>query len=369
MNIMIAASQLYKSNGGVCTHIIDLCKTLTKTEKVVLVADGTDFINQIHSIPGLTYVEVPFYKMDQSKVALFSCYKMMCRLCKEYEIQIIHVHGQRVIPIAWMIRMSQGIPFLWTNHINAIPQPDLLAKMWQIMRFPIISVSTDLKKQLTEEMGIKESKITVINNGVDISMLQPLTAEEKADRRSHYGVKPDTYVISEVARLNYVKGQHLLVRAVDAINKKHLGVKIQILLAGSGDLEWFQRNVMAYAEENHIDCSYLGFCRPRDVYGISDLAVLSSAYEGFSISSIEAIAVGCPVIRSDSPGFTDMKAFVRVCKKNDLDSLISELEYAVTHRSEMAEMAEKGRETVAKRFTKEIMCEETLQVYRKIVKR
>jgi glycosyltransferase involved in cell wall biosynthesis len=292
---------------------------------------------------------------------------MMKRLCKEHKIQIIHVHGQRVIPIAWMLRMTKRIPFLWTNHIDAIPSPGLLAKMWRLMRFPIISVSTDLKNQLINELGIKENKITVVNNGVDLSTLQPLTEEEKAICRSRFGVKPDTYVIAEVARLNYVKGQHLLVRAVDAVNKKNLEVKIQILLAGAGEMEWVQRNVMDYAAENHLDCSYLGFCKPRDVYGIADLAVLSSMYEGFSISSIEAIAVGCPVLRSDSPGYTDMKEIVLVCRKNDVESLTDQLEYAITHREEMAAMAENGQKMVAQRFTKEIMCQQTYQVYRRIL--
>ena len=367
MNIMIAATQLYKSNGGVCTHIIDLCKALTKTEKVVLVADGTDFIDQINGIPGLTYVEIPFYEMDQGKKGMLRCYKMMRRLCKEHHIQIIHVHGQRVIPLAWILKLTRRIPFLWTNHIDAIPNPGLLSKMWRLMRFPIISVSTDLKNQLIHELGIHEKKITVVNNGVDLSTLQPLTQEEKAACRKRFGVKPDTFVIGEVARLNYVKGQHLLVRAVDALNKKNLGIKLQILLAGAGEMEWLQRNVMDYAAANHVDCSYIGFCKPRDVYGISDLAVLSSMYEGFSISSIEAIAVGCPVLRSDSPGHTDMKEIVRVCKKNDLESLTQHLEYAVTHREEMQRMAKQGQEEVKKRFTKEMMCKETFAVYRRIL--
>lgn len=369
MNIMIAATQLYKSNGGVCTHIIDLCKALTKTEHVVLVADGTDFPEQIHSIPGLTYVEIPFCQMDQDKKTIFKCYKMMRRLCKEHKIQLLHVHGQRLIPVAWLLKLTRRIPFLWTNHIDAIPNRSLLIKMWRLMRFPIISVSTDLKNQLIHEMGISESKIEVICNGVDFSTLQPLTEEEKTQFRCRFGVKPDTYVISEVARLNYVKGQHLLVRAVDAINKKNLGIKLQVLLAGSGDMNWFQHYVLDYAAENHVDCRYIGFCKPREVYGISDLAVLSSMYEGFSISSIEAVAVGCPVLRSDSPGFTDMKQFVRVCRKNDLESLTAELEYAITHRQEMRQLAEKGQKIVKQHYTKEVMCEETLRVYRRILKK
>lgn len=367
MNIMIAATQLYKSNGGVCTHIIDLCKALTKTEHVVLVADGTDFPEQIHSIPGLTYVEIPFCQMDQDKKTIFKCYKMMRRLCKEHKIQLLHVHGQRLIPVAWLLKLTRRIPFLWTNHINAIPQPELLAKMWRLMRFPVISVSQFLKNQLVNELGVNAEKITVVNNGVDISTLQPLTDEEKAECRSRFGVKPDTYVISEVARLNYVKGQHLLVRAVNAINQKNLGVKIQILLAGAGDMPWFQEYVMDYAAKNGVDCSYLGFCKPRDVYGISDLAVLPSKYEGFPLSSVESMAMGCPVLRSKAPGSDEMKEIVLLCEIDDLESLTNQLEYAITHRDEMREMAKKGQAMAQNRFTKEVMCKETLQVYQRIV--
>lgn len=367
MNILIAATQLRKSNGGVCTHIIDLCKALAKTEKVVLVADGTDFIDQINNIPGLTYAEIPFEEMDKSKKSIFKCYKAMKRLCREHKIQITHLHGQRLIPVAWMIRMTMGIPFLWTNHIDAIPNQSLMAKMWRIMRFPIISVSTDLKNQLVNDLGVKADKITVVNNGVDISTLLPLTAEEKKEVTARFGTKRDALIISEVARLTPVKGQHLLVRAVHTLQQKYPDLKIQILLAGSGDMDWFQTAVLDYAEENGVDCSYLGFCKPREVYGISDLAVLSSLYEGFSLSSIEALSVGCPVLRSDSPGYSDMKDVVLICEKNNRESLTQKLEYAITHPEEMKAMAAKGQAMVTERFTKEVMCRETFAVYQRIL--
>ena len=271
MNILIAATQLCKSNGGVCTHIIDLCKVLAKTNHVVLVADGTDFIEQINNIPGLTYIEIPFYEMDQRKKAIFKCYKMMRRLCKEHKIQIIHLHGQRIIPVAWLLRLRMRIPFLWTNHIDAIPNQNMMAKMWKIMRFPIISVSNDLKTQLINNLKVKPDKITVVNNGVDLSTLVPLTDEEKAQACADFGVMPNAFVISEVARLMYSKGQHLLVRAVAEVQQKHPEIQFQVLLAGNvleHDRPWMQDQI-DYLNERGIPCSHLGFCKPRDVYGVT----------------------------------------------------------------------------------------------------
>ena len=51
MSILIAAKQLRRTNGGVCTHILDLCKGYTQGgHKIVLIADGTDYQSQINSI-------------------------------------------------------------------------------------------------------------------------------------------------------------------------------------------------------------------------------------------------------------------------------------------------------------------------------
>lgn len=367
MNIMIAATDLRHTNGGVCTHILDLCKVLTKTEKVILVADGTDYKEEINCIPGLVYIELPFCQMGQDVNSIIKCYRNLKHVCKEHDVQIIHLHGQRLIPAAWIVRLTMGIPFLWTNHIDAIPNPNVMAKMCRVMRFPIISVSTELKNQLVNELGVNADKITVINNGVDVATLQPLTNQERAEIRTRFDIEPETYVISEVARIKAVKGQHLLVRAVHRINKKNLGIKIQVLLAGSGEMDWFKKEVMDYANEHGIDCKYLGFCKPRDVYGVSDLAVLPSIYEGFQLSCIEALAMGCPALRSNTPGCADMKGSVLVCEKGSLESLTKQLEYAVTHREEMREMATRGNEMVTRRFTKEVMALHTREVYQQIL--
>ena len=369
MNILIAVTQLRHAYGGVCTHIIDLCKAFCAEHHVVLVADGSDYDAQIRAIPNLTYIELPFDSLMTSKKAIFTCAKQLIKICKEHHIQIIHLHGQRLIPSAWLVRLATGIPFLWTNHINAIPQQEILAKMWKLMRFPIISVSSDLKEQLSRELHISKKHVYVVNNGVDLATLLPLSEHEKSTIRCELEVDPDAFVISEVARLNYVKGQHLLVRAVHAVSQRYPDIKFQILLAGNGDMQWFYQHVMDYAKENNLDCKYLGFCSPRIVYGISNLAIQDTKYEGFPLSCIEAMAMCCPVLRSRSPGYLDVQDVVLSCEYEDLQSLIDQLEYAITHRKQIQQLAQKAQSQVASRFTKEITAQNTLAVYRNILRK
>jgi glycosyltransferase involved in cell wall biosynthesis len=62
-----------------------------------------------------------------------------------------------------------------------------------------------------------------------------------------------------------------------------------------------------------------------------------------------------------------MKEVVLLCEIDDIESLSVQLEYAITHREEVREMAKRGQEMVEKRFTKEVMCEETFAVYQRIL--
>lgn len=69
--------------------------------------------------------------------------------------------------IAQFLKMKYGIPYVWTNHIDAIPQPKVFKCMYKLFHFPIISVSSDLKNYMISKFKISEKNITVICNGVN----------------------------------------------------------------------------------------------------------------------------------------------------------------------------------------------------------
>lgn len=362
MNILIAATHLKHSNGGVCTHIIDLCKEFSKMHNVVLVADGSDYDSVIAGIPNLSYYELPINSITLNFSSTIRCLRDIRRIVKKFHIEIIHLHSQRLIPFAWVIRQVTGVPFLWTNHIDAIPHEKLFVWMCKCFRFPIISVSSDLKDFLVKKLGLGEN-IYVVNNGIDTSNFNPLSIEEQCTIRKKYSIGNDYYIISEVARITHVKGQHILVQAVHHVIQRHPNMKIKILLAGTGDMAWLQNHVLDYANEKNLDCSYLGFCDPREIYGISDLAVLPSAFEGFSLSSVEALAMKCPVIRSNTPGYSDMKEYVLVHKIGDVIDLAEKIEYAVMHQEELRKKTHIGYIAAKHVFTKENTAKQTMAVY------
>lgn len=367
MNILIAVTNLKRINGGVCTHIVDLCKGLTE-DNIVLVADGNDYQDSVDKLSNVTYYDVPFSMMMNSVIDFVKVYRELVKLCKLHHIDIIHLHGQRIIPVAWFIRVMYHIPFLWTNHIDAIPQPKLLSLLLNTMKCPVISVSADLKKQLVRDLGAADSRIRVIYNGIDLMQYDSLTEKEIDQLKAEYSISEEDYVISEVARLTYGKGQDLLVRAVELLKRKYPEIKIKIIYAGTGDLTWFGQSVLSFANDNSIDVKYLGFQSPRNVFGVSDLAALPSYFEGFPLMCIEALAMECPVVRADTPGATDMKDVVLIHPKGDYVALSEKIEYAIFHKEEMRKMAMEGRRMCETVFNTTNMCNETRLFYIDVLK-
>lgn len=120
---------------------------------------------------------------------------------------------------------------------------------------------------------------------------------------------------------------------------------------------------------HHIDMEFLGFQDPRNVFGICDISVLPSIYEGFSLTCLESLAMGCPVIRSNTPGWSDMFEITRVFEKKNVDELTRHLLFAYYNREEMKKMGEAGKRKVEEQFTIGHQTEETIVVYKRYVKR
>lgn len=74
MNILIAVTILSKSNGGVCTHVIDLCRELLKrNHNVCLLTDNNDndYLSHINEMKEANYSgEFTFYPMPLHDIPL-----------------------------------------------------------------------------------------------------------------------------------------------------------------------------------------------------------------------------------------------------------------------------------------------------------
>lgn len=370
MNVLICVNKLNYAMGGVSTHILDLCKNYSKMssiEHVVVCCDGGEHITKLQELKKIKYIEVPFDKYGMAVSGILKSYRIMRQIIKLEKIDIVHVHSQRILPVTFLLKVLDGVPYLWTNHIDAIPQPRLFKAMCVLMRFPIISVSQELRNMMVAKYRCKADRVYVVNNGTDLECLTPLSDEEKTVLEARYHINRDEtpYVISLLSRIFYVKGHQFLLEAIANIPYKN---KIKVIIAGHTyptEVK-YRDNLIRFCQENDINAEFQDYSNPRDVFGVSDIFVLPSLHEGFPLVCIEALAMRCAVIRSNTPGWQEIADYVEVVEKKN----VKELENAICRVIENdmnRKKTLKGNAMVREYFTKERCADETVKIYKKII--
>ena len=165
----------------------------------------------------------------------------------------------------------------------------------------LVAVSEENKRTLVDLYRLPAGKITVVHNGADLT---PFRDPSPGTLRAELGLTPDQPLVIVLGRLAANKGQRFLVEAAPAILARF--PTTHFVFAGNpegrGDIE---ARIRALNLEPHF--SLLGF--RSDVVNLlrsSDVFVLPSLAEGFSLSIIEALAAGLPVVATRVGGAAEI---------------------------------------------------------------
>lgn len=190
------------------------------------------------------------------------------------------------------------IPFLRTtfNHPKY-----LIPRVFEWLTRPLVShyfANSDAVKEFyIKHIGVYPEKITVIPNGIDTSYFDSIIPDPKL--KESLGIQPNDFVIICVANLHINKGHRYLLRAFEAVYKKH--PETYLLIVGDGvERAHLKNQIHRYTSKNNI--AFLG--RRTDVpelLKISNLFVLPTLFEGQSNAIMEAMASGLPVVTTDIP--------------------------------------------------------------------
>lgn len=140
-----------------------------------------------------------------------------------------------------------------------------------------------------------------IPNGVDISKYKdalPYTKQELAN------IADNTFVTTMVARFDYPKRQDTLVEAISLLPEKFHAVLVGGLSSDEG-LQKVRDLAISLGVDKRVHFLYIRPDVPR-ILKSSDVVVMSSEYEGLSLSSIEGMACGHPFIATNVNGLREV---------------------------------------------------------------
>lgn len=279
-------------------------------EVAVLVMDGTetDFMRQLRA-QGIRVMALGHgYRQMRNPLLVFK----LRRALKGYDI--VHTHNTACqLLVAMAARRGQVLVTTEHNATNRRRGHKWLrgVDQWMYSRYRMVICVSE-----STEQGLREwcpgARTTVISNGIDL--------ERFAGREIHHGGTEDTEGYETQTNGNHnkqfspcLRGERIVVSMVAGFRKQKdhatllramalLPAGVELWLAGEGET---MAEMQALAQELGVmdRVKFLGRC--EDIPAIlkqSDIAVLSSHYEGQPMSLIEAMAAGLPVVASDVAG-------------------------------------------------------------------
>lgn len=211
------------------------------------------------------------------------------KILKIVRPDIIHCHLQHITFFTAIAAIGLKIPTISTIH-NTVINYKVIERITNLFISHYIAISPKVKKIIINELSIRSSKISVILNAVDCNNFFPPNRK----------IKEKVNNIIAVGRLEEQKDHKTLIEAYSILKKK-LGPKLlpSLYIVGDGELK---QDLIDQTKKHGLE-KYIDFLGIRldipDLLKKADLYVMSSLWEGLSISLIEAAAVGLPTVATD----------------------------------------------------------------------
>ena len=227
----------------------------------------------------------------------------------------------------------------------------------------VVTVSQSMKREILE--FFPETPISVIYNGFDAAAYSHISAADILAVRTRLSL-PAEFVLS-VGHIESRKNYPRLVQAVALLRDRGVSIPLIIIGNDSGERRAIERSIKAASLSGQVRIlSGLTDLEVGCAYKLCSLFAFPSAYEGFGIPILEAMAAGRPMVLSDIPVFREITQDRSVYFPYDDVGLMAEaIETVLCSIHEQERLVEYGKERV-QAFSFKSLAEQMEGLYRSL---
>jgi glycosyltransferase involved in cell wall biosynthesis len=287
--------------GGDSVLVLELARAAQEQGfRVDILASDPRFQELIRA-EGFGLVDLDVLRREIRPVADLTALVRLSQLLRRSAYDIVHTHTSKPGVIGRLAAHRTGVPgILHTVHLfgfheesgalatGAYSRIERQAAHWCDRIVTVSEYHRDWAMRL--RIGTAD-KVVAIPNGVPSDRAS--AGRPTAEVRAELGVTDKVSVVF-TGRLSEQKGVEYLLRAIPLLGPER--AMVRVLLAGDGPLE---DSLTALATELGVgdEVEFLGFRSDiGDLLSAADIVVLPSLWEGLSISLLEAMAAGRPVV-------------------------------------------------------------------------
>jgi|HubBroStandDraft_2_1064218.scaffolds.fasta_scaffold01762_3 glycosyltransferase involved in cell wall biosynthesis len=235
----------------------------------------------------------------------------------------------------------------------------------------IICGSENSKLDIVKAYGIPSAKVRVIPYGVDHERFHPNAILDRNWAQT-LGIR-DGYIL-HVGTFSYRKNIPTLLRAVADLRTRGTWGNRQVVLAGSqrlsikGGAEILETIRELDLSDSVVVTGHMPDEHIPGLYAHASMLVVPSLYEGFGFPVLEAMAVGTPVVCSNTSSLPEVAGDAAIFfPPHDHYALAGAMEDLIQNPSIAEQFRRKGFEQ-ARKFTWQSTAEKTIALYREVAK-
>ncbi len=295
------------------------------------------------------------YKFE---VSSWSDIKRNCDFIKQHNIRVIYLSDYGVSSFAYLCYRIAGVKYIITHdHTPGLrTEAKGIRKLLKYIRANFPGISVDAAFGATSFVTRRLQKTNCLNANKCFTVQNGIQMHEKPEdwQLPDWFPQDGKFTIITAARANKYKG---ILFALDVVSEliQNGHQNIRYIFCGDGPhLEEF----IARAKELDIDDNCLFPGRVNEVWNLFPYCSIgfqpSQGEVGYSLSVIEYMAAGLPVIVPDNPSVCDATEHSktgRIYKDLDIQDAVQQISFYIQSNSELASNAESAREVVADKFT------------------
>lgn len=291
------------------------------------------------------------------------------RILRQRNIKILHSHMFWTSMFASPVARMCGVPvIIETPHVR-----EQWRKGWKasyridravgrcVNRY--IAVSHANARYLAEEKKIPQQKITVIQNGTDLSRFNRAHRPPQG-MKADLGFAAVDPVLLLIGRLEPQKGHSVMLQAMPAVLREFPKARL-VCIGDGGLLPKLNEQIATLGIQN--SARMLGYqSNVPDWLALADVLVLPSFYEGLPLVAIEALAAGKAVVATSVDGTPEVVIDGRtglLVPAGDSAALAEATCRMLRDTNLRQTLASGGHDFVRRQFTRERQVLETEQCY------
>lgn len=303
----------------------------------------------------------------RSVLSVFGAYRLLRHLLRTFNPDVVHGHMVHANILVRLLRLTLPLPcVITTAHSNN--EGGRLRMLAYRLTDRLADLSTNVSENAVatyvQRRAAKPGRMVAVHNGIDTEKYR-FSESARREVRRELGVPDETTLLLAVGRLVEAKDYPNLFHALSRLGGPATGCRL--FLAGDGELRAALKvQVEALGLQS---CVYFLGIR-HDVarlYSAADVFVLSSAWEGFSLVTAEAMACERVVVATDCGGVGEVVGEAGfLVPPRQLEALTEGLVAATRMTAEeKRRLGQVARERVCRMFSFDAALEKWVSLYRR----